>query len=83
MEFKTKEDYLFWRAEWRAEYKALSQLIRDLKKDVRCAQPAAEDICRLLRLRARAREAMVERTESKEAVRRAWAARVASQVPAS
>ena len=29
--FKTREEYLNWRAEWKAEYKELSRAIRELK----------------------------------------------------
>lgn len=31
MNFKTREEYLKWRAEWKAEYKELSRKIRELK----------------------------------------------------
>lgn len=30
-DFKTREEYLKWRAEWKAEYKELSRKIRQLK----------------------------------------------------
>lgn len=82
-EFKTREEYLAWRAAWREEYKNQSQLIRDTKNVIREAHRTGGDASsyqsQLHYQRVRANTLMKARTAATERMREQKAAALAAK----